>query len=205
MRENAVKRIAGMAHGRRRRARGRGRRAMGLGALGFALFLGAPSASAAPKQGTWVQTDTLGMNMVSHNFDNGKTTSVGDVAGLSEFVGLHYFVVDGVRLGMNLQFTELLTAPAPEQSRFATFALLPQVGWHFYGPLFAALVFTVAPWTQGGANDSNNFDLSVQGVVGAAIPIAERVNLTAAAEVPYNFLVHRTIGLTPLLGLSIRL
>lgn len=158
-------------------------------------------AHAAPKQGDVVQTDTLGMNVVSYNMDTSKTTTVSDSAGLSEFVGAHYFFADDWRVGMNLQFTELLTTPPPGDNRFSTFALLPQVGWHFYGPLFAALVFGILPRTSGGGN----LDLALQGVVGAGVPIADRVNLTAALEVPYNFYVHRTIGLTPLLGVSIRL
>lgn len=158
-------------------------------------------ALAVPERGTVVQTDTLGMNMVSYNFDTSKTTTVADSAGLSEFIGAHYFFADGWRIGMNLQFTELLSSPPPGGNRFATFALLPQVGWHFYGPLFAAAVFTFAPRTSGGAN----LDMGVQGVFGAAIPIVQRVNLTAAVEVPYNFYIHNTIGVTPLLGVSIRL
>ena len=157
---------------------------------------------AAGKQGDIVQTDTLGMNVVSYNLDTSKTTTVADSAGLSEFVGAHYFFADGWRVGMNLQFTELLApSPPPGGNRFSTFALLPQVGWHFYGPLFAALVFGVLPRTSGGAN----LDFAVQGVFGAGIPISDRVNLTGALEVPYNFYIHRTIGLTPLLGISIRL
>jgi hypothetical protein len=173
----------------------------------------APSlALAGPKQGTFVQSDTLGMNMITYNFDNGKTTGVGDVAALSEFVGLHYFVIDNLRVGVNFQFSEYLTNPEAGQSRFATFAILPQIGWHFWGPLFAALVFTIAPWTKGGVPDAsapmvtdNHFDLGFQFVFGAGIPIGSRVNLNAAIEVPYNFLVNRTLGFTPLLGVSIRL
>lgn len=159
------------------------------------------TARAAPEQGTVVQTDTLGMNLVSHNIDTNRTTTVANSVGLSEFIGAHYFFADGWRVGMNLQFTELLTAPAPGGNRFSTFALLPQVGWHFYGPMFAAVVFGILPRTSGGAN----FDLAVQGVFGAAIPLTGRVNLTGALEVPYNFYIHNTIGLTPLLGVAIRL
>jgi hypothetical protein len=172
------------------------------GAIFCALALGAPCARAEPpKQGTIVQTDTVGMNVVSYNFDTSKTTTVGDAAGLSEFVGAHYFFADGWRVGMNLQFTEALTTPPPNGNRFTTFALLPQVGWHFYGPLFAALVFGVLPRTSGGAN----FDLAVQEVLGAGVPLSDRVSLGGALEVPYNFYIHRTVGLTPLLGLAIRL
>ncbi len=157
-------------------------------------------AAAAGKKGDVVQTDALGMNVVSYNLDTTKTTTVADSAGLSEFVGAHYYVADGWRVGMNLQFTELL-APTPPSggNRFSTFAFLPQVGWHFCGPLFAAVVFAVLPRTAGGAN----LDLAVQGVFGAGVPLSDRVSLSGALEVPYNFLVHRTVGLTPLLGVSI--
>jgi hypothetical protein len=178
----------------------RGRSFVVLG--GFIAATLTPSvARAVPEKGTVVQTDTLGMNVVSYNIDTSKTTTVSDAVGLSEFVGAHYFFADGWRLGMNLQFTELLTTPPAGASRFTTFALLPQVGWHFYGPLFAALVFSFLPRTSGAAK----LDLGVQGVLGAAIPITNRVNLAGAIEVPYNFYVHRTVGVTPLLGVIIRL
>lgn len=164
-------------------------------------MLASRAAFAVPEQGTVVQSDTLGMNVVSHNLDTGKTTTVADSAGLSEFIGAHYYFLDGWRVGMNLQFTELLTTPPPGGNRFSTFALLPQIGWHFYGPLFAGLVFGILPRTSGGAN----FDLAVQGVLGASAPIASHVSLSGAFEVPYNFDIHRTIGLTPLLGISVHL
>jgi hypothetical protein len=166
-------------------------------------LLAPTTARAAGKQGDVVQTDTLGMNLVNHAFDTDKTTTVGDAAVLSEFVGAHYFFVDRVRLGLNLQFSEQLEpAPAPKGgSRFRTFALLPQIGWDFWGPMFAALVVTVAPWTSG----TSTFDFGFQAVLGAGIPIADGVKITGAIEVPVNFVVHRTIGLTPLLGMSFRL
>ena len=169
-------------------------------AVAAALISFASPAAAAPKRGTFVQTDTVGMNLVSYNFDTGKATTVGDVAALSEFFGVHYFVLDGLRIGLNFQFSEYLTQPKPGQRRLATFAALPQIGWHFWGPLFAALVLTVAPWTGGGPEH----DLGVQAVFGGAYELG-RVSLTAAVEVPYNFLVYRTIGVTPLLGISVKL
>ena len=160
------------------------------------------AAAAAGKRGDFVQTDTLGMNVVSHDFTAGATHTVSDATVLSEFVGLHWFVADGVRLGMNLQFSETLQPEPPAgRSRFATFALLPQIGWDFYGPLFTALVFTIAPRT-GGASD---LDLGLQGVLGAGFPIAQRVKLNLALEVPFNFYIHRTLGLTPLVGIGVRL
>jgi hypothetical protein len=159
------------------------------------------TARPGPKQGDVVQTDTLGMNLVSWNLDSGKTTTVADQAGLSEFVGAHYFVADKWRVGMNFQFTELLTTPPKGTNPFWTFALLPQVGWHFYDPFFAAAVFTFAPRTRG----AGNLDMGVQAVLGAGLKLADGVRLTGAIEVPYNFYVSRTIGITPLLGLSVKL
>ena len=159
-------------------------------------------AMAVGEQGDWIQTDTLGMNVVSHNFDSGTTTSVADAANLSEFIGLHYYLVDRVRVGMNFQFTERIAPSVPSgQSAFQTFALLPQIGWNFADPFFAALVLTIAPRTAGG----DNFDLGLQGVLGVGFPIAPRVRGSVALEVPWNFKIHQTLGLTPLLGISIRL
>ncbi len=172
-----------------------------LGVAAGLVAAPADSARAAGRQGDLVQSDTLGMNLVTYQFDTGKTSTVGDAAVLTEFVGLHYYVIDRLRLGMNLQFSEQLT-PAPSTgSDFRTFALLPQIGWDFWGPLFAALVVTVAPWTSG----TSTFDFGFQGVFGAAVPVANRLKIVMAAEVPVNLVVHRTIGFTPLLGVSIRL
>ncbi len=164
--------------------------------------LASATAWAAGNQGDFLQTDTLGMNILNHQFDTGKTSTLANEAVLSEFVGAHYYFVDRVRLGMNFQFSEQLE-PAPataDGSRLRTFALLPQIGWDFWGPMFAALVVTVAPWTSG----TGTFDFGLQAVLGAGIPIADCVKITGAVEVPFNFVVHRTIGLTPLLGLSFR-
>jgi hypothetical protein len=158
-------------------------------------------ARAAGKQGDVVQSDAFGMNLVTYAFDTKKTTTVADAAVLSEFVGAHYYVIDGLRVGMNLQFSEQL-APSPSSgSDFRTFALLPQVGWDFWGPMFAAFVASIEPWTSGGST----FDFGLQGVIGAGIPLGSRVKLTGALEVPFFFVVHRTVGLTPLIGVSIRL
>lgn len=165
------------------------------------LAISIPAAGAG-RQGDLVQTDTLGMNVVSHDFTTGTTRNLSDASVLSEFIGLHYFVVDGVRLGMNLQFSETLQpTPAAGKSRFATFALLPQIGWDFYGPFFGALVFTFAPRTSA----ASNLDLGFQAVLGGGFHLSDRVKLNLALEVPYNFHIHQTLGLTPLLGVGIRL
>jgi hypothetical protein len=168
-------------------------------------LLVATSATAAGKAGDVMQTDALGMNVLTYQYNPGptKTTTVADAAVLSEFVGAHDYVIDRVRLGMNLQFSEQLS-PAPgstDGSRFRTFALLPQIGWDFWGPMFAAFVVTVAPWSSG----TSAFGFGFQGLLGVGFPIGDRIKLTAAAEVPFNFVPSRTVGLTPLLGVSIRL
>ncbi len=170
-------------------------------AAGLVAILAASPAGAVPEKGTVIQTDTLGMNMVSYNFDTSKTTTVADTTGLTEFLGAHYFFAEGWRVGMNFQFTEVLSALGPKANHFSTFAMLPQVGWHFYGPMYAALVFTFAPRTSGGAN----LDMGFQGVFGASVPVNDRLSVSAGVEVPYNFYIHNTIGVTPLLGVSFRL
>ena len=174
-----------------------------LFALAAAVLVGLPSSAfAAGAAGDVVQSDTLGMNLVNYDGTAKSTKTVKDAAVLSEFIGLHYFVVDRVRLGMNFQFGEQLTpAPPPGNSRFAIFALLPQVGVDFYGPMFAALVYTFAPRTAG----QGQLGMGFQGVLGAGVPVADGVKVTMAIEVPWNFLPHETIGLTPLLGVAIRL
>jgi hypothetical protein len=160
-------------------------------------------ALAVPEKGTIIQTDTLGMNIVSYDYNSATTKTIADRAELSEFVGVHYFFLDGLRVGLNLQFTERLEpAPANGGSYFRTFAILPQIGWHFYDPFFAALVMTIAPYIDGS---SNVFTFGFQGVFGAGFSLTERVKLTAALEIPFNFVGLKTIGLTPLLGISIKL
>lgn len=156
----------------------------------------------ADVRGDLVETDTLGMNVVSHNADSGKTTTVADAQNLSEFVGLHYYLIDHVRIGVNLQFTERIApVPANGQSRFQTFAFLPQIGWNFARPFFAALVITLAPWTGG----TNTFDGGIQGVFGASFCVQSRVNANVAVEIPVTFVRATTVGLTPLVGISVRL
>jgi hypothetical protein len=160
------------------------------------------SAYALGTQGEFVQTDTLGSSLVSHDYKSGKNTDIGKVFNLSEYVGLHGYVVDTVRIGMNLQFTERVWSRAPmASSRFQRFALLPQIGWNFYGPLFSALVFGVAPRTSG----VSDLNLTVQGILGVSLPLAGRFRLSIAGEVPYTYFDHRIIGFTALTGISIRL
>ncbi len=166
--------------------------------LGFSLL--SADAEAGGKRGEFLQTDNFGMNVYSHDFTSGTTKTVGDAQNLSEFVGLHYYVVDRIRLGMNLQFTEQLApAPAGGGSRFQTFALLPQVGWNFWDPLFTAVTFTFAPRTHG----ESKLDLGLQLILGASARLSDRVRVGLALELPWNFRVHETLGLTPIAGLSV--
>jgi len=152
-----------------------------------------------------VQTDTLGLRLVNYEYNPppAETKTIANQAFVSEFVGLHYFFIDRVRAGMNLQFGEQLAPPVGEDngSAFRTFAFLPQIGWDFWGPMFAAFVVTIAPWSSG----TSTFEFGVQGVLGAAIPIVDRVRLTMAVEVPFTFVPDREVALTPLLGVAIRL
>ena len=164
----------------------------------FALWAGPASAA---ERGEVVQADNLGMNMITWNLSKGSHTTVGDAQVLSQFVGVHDYFRKDVRVGLMMQFSEQLNPEPKTGNRFRTFALLPQVGWNLSGPLFVAGIFTIAPRTAGGAN----LVLGVQGLVGVGFEVARRVKLTAALEVPYNFYRDQTIGLTPLLGASIRL
>jgi len=171
------------------------------GASAVALVAFASSARAAGKQGELIQTDTLGMNLVTHDLDQHTTRTVKDVVNLSEFVGLHGYVVDRVRLGANFQLTERLWPEPPPGGRIQRFAVLPQIGWNFYDPFFAALVFGCAPRTEG----KMHLNLSLQAVLGVSIPISKRVRLSIAGEVPWTFYDRHLIGVTALTGIAIRL
>jgi hypothetical protein len=177
-------------------------------ALATAMVVGVlvpRSANAEGKQGDLVQTDTVGLRLVNYTYDPppAQTKTIADQGVLSEFVGLHYFFIDRVRLGMNLQFSEQLAPPVGpgNGTAFRTFAFLPQIGWDFWGPMFAAFVVTLAPWSSG----TSTFEFGVQGVLGVGIPIVPRVKLTAAVEVPFTLAPDRAVALTPLLGVAIRL
>lgn len=176
------------------------------GLLGAAIGLVVSSATveshAGPKRGDVLQTDSLSMLLASHDHTTHTNTTLRNTINLSGNVGLHYYFVDRVRIGMNVQFTERLWPEPPTGiSRFQRFALMPQLGWSFYDPFFTALIFSYAPRTQGGANP----DMAVLGALGAAFPVSKRVKLSLALEVPYTFLHHRTLGLVAVTGVSIRL
>ena len=171
-------------------------------ALALLSVLLSTPAHATGKRGVIIQTDSVGSSLVTYDLDAKSAKSVRDVFNLSEFVGLHAYVVDRVRVGMNLQFTERVwPALPPGKSRFQRFALLPQVGWNFCDPAFAALVFGVAPRTDG----RQHVNLTLQGVLGVGFPLSSRVRWSVAGEVPWTYYDKHTLGFTALTGISVRL
>jgi hypothetical protein len=164
----------------------------------FACSFGATAA----ERGEVIVANNLGLPLWTHNFDSGKTTTIDDKLLLSEFMGAHCFVTEHLRLGMMFQWTEQYTgAVATGADRFTTFALLPQVGWVFSNHLAVAGIFTIAPISGG----KHRLDLGVQALVGYGLPIRQNVALNFAVELPYNFHVANTLGVTPLLGLTFRI
>jgi hypothetical protein len=158
-------------------------------------------ALAAPKQGDVLQTDSLSMLLASHDYTTGTTSSLKNVLNVSANVGLHYYFVDRVRAGMNLQFTERVWPAVPAgSSRWQRFALMPQVGWSFYDPFYTALILSYAPRTMGRAKP----DLAVLVALGAGLALTERIRLSFALEVPFAFLDHETLGLVAVTGVSFR-
>jgi hypothetical protein len=164
--------------------------------------LGVCGPAAAAQRGDVVQVTNLGVPLYVHNFDTGKDTTIADRLSVAEFLGAHYFITDQIRVGMMVQLTEQFSGDvAKGADRWTTFALLPQVGWHFYKRFFVAGVFTYAPRSGG----KDQLDLGIQAVIGGSVPITEYASFGYALEVPYNFHVAKTIGITPLIGLSYRL
>ncbi|MCL2448040.1 MAG: hypothetical protein FWD17_03735 [Polyangiaceae bacterium] len=152
--------------------------------------------------GDVVVAANIGVPLYTHNFDTGKDTTIHDRLSISELLGAHYFVTKAVRVGMMVQWTEQYTgALARGSDRFSTFALLPQVGWNFYDHFSVAAIFTYAPRASG----QNRMDLGVQALFGYGLPITKSATLNLIAEVPYNFHLARTIGVSPLAGLTMDL
>ena len=173
-----------------------------VGALSAACALWSPTARAAGNRGDVIQTDSVGASLVTYDLDAKTTKTVSDVFNLSEFVGLHAYVVDRVRVGMNFQLSERISPALPAgKSRFQRFALLPQVGWNFRDPFFTALVFGVAPRTDG----RQHVNLTLQAVLGVAFPLSSRVRWSLAGEVPWTYYDKHTLGFTALTGVSFRL
>lgn len=142
------------------------------------------------------------MLLVNRDYTTRTTSTIKDAVNLSAIVGLHYYFVDRVRIGMGLQFTERLwPQPSAGGSRFQKFALMPQIGWTFCDPFYTALIFSYAPRTLG----RRLVDMSVIGVLGISLPITQRMKFTLALDVPFAFHYHRTLGLVALTGVSFRL
>jgi hypothetical protein len=176
------------------------------GLLRAAIVLAVASATVAahagPKRGDVVQTDSLSMLLASHDYTTQTNSTLRNAVNLSFNTGLHYYFVDRVRVGMNLQLTERLQPQPPAgSSRFQRFALMPQLGWSFYDPFFTALIFSYAPRTLGRAHP----DLAVLAALGAGLRVTERVRCSVAVEAPFAFLQHRTVGLVAVTGISVRL
>jgi hypothetical protein len=58
---------------------------------------------------------------------------------------------------------------------------------------------------KSGAGGKAEYDLGVQALLGYSIPIRDEASFNAALEIPYNFHLARTLGVTPLVGLTYRL
>lgn len=156
-------------------------------------------AHAAPKQGDVLQTDTLSVLLVNRDYTTRATSSLEDTVNVSGIVGLHYYFVDRVRVGMGLQFTERVWPEPPAGvSRFQRFALMPQLGWSFHDPFYTALIFSYAPRTLGRANP----DMAIIPALGAALPVADGVRISFALQAPFAFHYHRSLGLVALTGVS---
>lgn len=139
---------------------------------------------------------------MNRDFTDQTTSNISDAFNLSEVVGLHYYFVDRVRLGMSVQLTERVTpAPEPGSSRLQRVALMPQLGWSFWDPLYTALVLSYAPRTRGRPIP----DVALMGVLGITAPIADRVRFSVALEVPWAFHYHQTAGVVLYSGLGFRL
>lgn len=174
--------------------------------LAFLWFIlnavGAPRLLAA-EAGDVTVPFSLGTSVYSHQFAAEgkpvKDTTLKNTFQLSEFPGIGYFVTDHLRLGVNLQFTEVVREPAkPLPSRYATFAILPQINYNFWGPLTASLVPTFATRLAG----EDQYGFAVQGVLTGAAPITDDLNGTLGIEVPLFLRPYVSIGITPLVGVS---
>lgn len=172
---------------------------------GIACFMGAlvwcaPTSAAASEAVEAIAVDNIGVPLYTHNFDTGQNVSIANRLYASEFVGGHYYVTKSVRVGLMLQWTEQYAGDlAPGADHFTTFALLPQIGWNFYDHFCAAAVFAYAP--RAGGKDQ--YDLGVQAVLGYGVTFTRNVSLNLLVEAPYNFRLARTIGITPLIGLTL--
>ncbi|HKO53230.1 MAG TPA: hypothetical protein VJV79_36220 [Polyangiaceae bacterium] len=176
-------------------------RPLAAGAITAAIFCFSGSAEAAGKRGDFIQTDALGINLVTHDLDQHTTRTVRDAVNLSQYIGLHGYVVDRLRLGATLQLTERLWPEPAPGARIQRFAVLPQIGWNFYDPFFTALAFVVAPRSEGKAQ----LNLSLQLALGVSLPISKRVRFSLSAALPWTFYDRNLIGVSAQTGIVIRL
>jgi hypothetical protein len=99
------------------------------------------------------------------------------------------------------QFSEQL-APEPDTGgRFRNFAVAPQISWNFCDPFFVAGIFNIILRSAG----RGKLSWGAKASAGFAIGIAEGVKLTGALIVPYTFYPEHAVGITPLIGVSLRL
>jgi hypothetical protein len=165
-------------------------------------FLLVADQAAAREAGDVILVNNVGVPLYTHNFDTGKDVGVGEKLYVAEFIGAHYFVTRTVRVGMTFLWAEQYTGVlAPGADRFTMFALLPQVGWSFYDHFSAAAVFCWAPRAAG----KDQYDLGVQAAVAYGLALAKNATLNLLLNVSYNFHVARTLGITPLTGLTLDL
>jgi len=173
-----------------------------VGLFFLSLYLPSAAVYAAGQAGDVVETDMIGSNLWTYNFATGAQKNIGTNFGLSEFVGLHYYFVNEVRVGMAFQFTEALNpAPPPGKDAFSTFALLPQIGWNFLKPFFVQLTVSV-PLRMNAVNE---VDFGLQPVLGASLPLAPDLSATLALEIPFYLAQEQTVGVTPLAGIGWKL
>lgn len=170
-------------------------------AVALSVLLCPALAHALGKQGEFIQTDAVGVSLLSHDLDTGHTRTLGDVVNLSEYVGLHGYVADRVRLGATLQLSERLWPSPAEGARIQRIAFAPQIGWNFFDPFFCGLIFGFAPRTEGKLR----LNLSLQPLLGVSLPLWGRVRFSVLTEVPWTFYDRHLIGVTALTGISIRL
>lgn len=170
--------------------------------LALCLFSGTAWAEAGDVSGTFAVGTSLVAQRFATSTKSAELSTIGDNFSPSEFVGAGYFLTDRLRLGLNLQFTEAVAVPNPQPpSAWTVFSLLPQVSYRFYWDLYAALV-GFFPLRYGGVWQAG---YGIQLVLGAAIPVAKIVAVTVAVEVPYLAYPVEALGLTPLVGVSVKL
>jgi hypothetical protein len=160
------------------------------------------SSTAGGAQGEVVQTDSVGIGLLTRDLDAKKTTTVADAANINEYFGIHYYFVERVRMGMVFQWSQRIAPEPPEgESRFQRLAFLPQIGWNFVDPFYVTAIYGIAPYTRG----QSRLDMTVEGALGASFPLSDSVRLSFSAVVPYAFYAQRSIGLTAVTGLGFRL